>query len=286
MGMNLFVSEDTGYALLDCGDERKLERFGPWILDRPSPQAIWPKRTPQRWSEAHAFFERQESGNGEWRVHQPKCHTPWRAQFFGLQFEIRLTGFGNVGLFPEHRAHWDWLRDNIRTRAQTADAPHILNLFAYTGGASLVCALAGARVTHVDAAKAVNAWAIANAKHNHSPAERLRFLAEDAPKFINREIRRGRRYDGIILDPPSFGRGTAGEVWKIERDFYPLLCLCQELLSEHPLFLLITAHSPGITPMSLQSLMPMTDGTWQRGEMLLQSPHAALPAGVYLRWTP
>ncbi|NLN63171.1 MAG: hypothetical protein GX146_09870 [Myxococcales bacterium] len=138
----------------------------------------------------------------------------------------------------------------------------------------------------MDAAKAVNAWAIANAKHNRSPAERLRFLAEDAPKFINREIRRGRRYDGIILDPPSFGRGTAGEVWKIERDFYPLLCQCQELLSEHPLFLLITAHSPGITPMSLQSLMPMSDGTWQRGEMLLQSPHAALPAGVYLRWTP
>jgi 23S rRNA (cytosine1962-C5)-methyltransferase len=282
--MNLIVSKEHGYELLDCGEERKLERFGTVILDRPSPQAIWPRMTPESWQAAQAVFTRHESGNGEWTTRRNAPVGPWKTTLNDLTFEIRLTGFGNVGLFPEHSVHWGWLRDTIARGA--AAKPTILNLFGYTGGASLVCARAGAHVVHVDAAKAVNAWGIVNAKANQLPEGNIRFLCEDALKFVNRELRKGRRYDGIILDPPSFGRGASGEVWKIERDFYPLLVKCAELLSDTPCFLLVTAHSPGISPVTLENLIPPKHGIVESGEMLIQSPRAILPAGVYARWTP
>jgi len=282
--MNIQIVTSEGYELLDCGDERKLERFGLFILDRPAPQAIWPKSREALWKKAHAAFQRHEDGQGDWRTPGMSAKTPWKIPFGELQFELRLTGFGNVGIFPEHSAHWKWM--DSRIRANAAAPASVLNLFGYTGGASLICARAGARVTHVDAAKAVNAWAIGNAEANAQADGSVRCLAEDALKFAAREIRRKKKYDAIIVDPPSFGRGAAGEVWKIERDFHTLLLLCAQILSETPLFMLVTAHSPGVTPVSLENLMPVKTGTVESGEMLLMSPDRALPSGVFARWTP
>jgi 23S rRNA (cytosine1962-C5)-methyltransferase len=197
-------------------------------------------------------------------------------------FEIRLTGFGNVGLFPEHAAHFEWMRELIAARGEA----EVLNLFAYTGGATLACARAGAKVLHVDSAKAVSGWAKQNAKRSGVAADAVRYLADDATKLAKREIRRGNRYHGIVIDPPSFGRGPKGEVWKLERDLAPLIVLCQELLADSPLFLLLTAHSPGVTPAVLRAMLTPLGGSVDSGEMLLSGGGPALPAGAFARWTP
>jgi 23S rRNA (cytosine1962-C5)-methyltransferase len=165
-------------------------------------------------------------------------------------------------------------------------SPRILNLFAYTGGASMACARAGAKVTHVDAAKSVNNWAIGNANLSAIPSEGIRYLADDAVKFVKRELRRNKQYDGILLDPPTFGRGTKGEVWKIERDLHVLLELCRSLLSSNPLFVLLTSHSPGVTPSVLSTMLSSFGSGIECGEMLLQGEGRPLPSGAYARWTP
>jgi len=196
--------------------------------------------------------------------------------------EIRLTGFGNVGLFPEHSSHFAWMRELIAARGSA----RVLNLFAYTGGASIACALGGAEVVHVDSAKAVNGWARLNAERSGVPDDAVRYLADDATKLAKREIRRENTYDGIVIDPPSFGRGPKGEVWKLERGLAPLIATCQELLTDSPLFLLLTAHSPGVTPAVLRAMIAPLGGDVESGEMLLQGGGPALPAGAYARWTP
>jgi 23S rRNA (cytosine1962-C5)-methyltransferase len=271
----------AGWELLDSGDGRKLERFGDLVLDRPSPQAIWPTSPGAPWDDAAARFARGEGGTGDWET-RGAVPEGWTARRGALAFEIRLTGFGNVGLFPEHAGHFDWLAANLEDRR----APEVLNLFAYTGGASIACALAGARVTHVDAARSVNGWARANATASGVPDGAIRYLADDAVKLVKRELRRQRRYDGIIIDPPTFGRGTKGEVWKIERDLFALLELCGELLGPEPAFLLLTSHSPGVTPRVCRSLLASFGGTVDAGEMLLVGAGRPLPAGCHARWTP
>lgn len=287
--MDLHVqSWPGGYELVACGDGRKLERFGAVLLDRPAAQAIWPADPAAPWSEAHAAFQRGEGGTGDWQPGPRPAPANWTAAWHGLRFEIRLTGFGNVGLFPEHAGHWAWLAEAVAERAREGGAPEVLNLFAYTGGASLAAALAGASVTHVDGARAVNAWAALNAERSGIPEGRVRFLADDALKFVRRETRRGRRYHAIVLDPPTFGRGAKGEVWKIERDLHPLLLACREILAAEPLGVLLTAHSPGVTPAVLQALLAPFGERIERGEMLLHGSPATLPlpAGAYARWTP
>ena len=281
-----------GWELVSCGDGRKLERFGAVLLDRPAAQAIWPADPVAPWAAADAAFQRGEGGTGDWQTGPGAAPSTWEALWRGLRFELRLTGFGNVGLFPEHAAHWAWLEEMIGRRT-AADGPgaapvEVLNLFAYTGGASLAAARAGARVTHLDGARAVNTWAALNAERSGIPEGRLRCVTDDALGFVRREARRARRYDIIILDPPTFGRGARSEVWKIERDLHPLLIACRELLAETPLGVLLTAHSPGVTAAVLRALLAPFGGRVEAGEMLLCGTADAppLPAGVYARWTP
>ncbi len=271
------------YELLDSGDERKLERFGEVILDRPAPQALWPRRNPSGWRRAGATFKRRTGGNGDWSIHNQRLTDRWVMRMNGLSFELRLTNFGNVGLFPEHSGHWQWMADLIRTRKQ----PKILNLFAYTGGASMWCAAATARVTHVDAARSVNGWAQGNAGRSGIEEGAIRFLTDDVSKFVKREQRRQRTYDGIIIDPPTFGRGPKGELWKIEKDLHPLIRDCAALLSETPLFVLLTSHSPGVTPFVLRSLLDRLGPTMiEAGEMVLGgTAGAAVSAGSFARWS-
>lgn len=284
--MDLQVRSWAGYELVAAGDGRKLERFGGVLLDRPAPQAIWPAPAGAPWDRAEGAFQRGEGGGGDWRRGGAAAADGWRTAWRDLDFEIRPTGFGNVGLFPEHAAHWIWLQELLRPRAGEAE---VLNLFAYTGGATLAAARAGASVTHVDAARAVNEWARLNARRSGLEGAPVRYLADDALKFVRREARRGRRYDLLVIDPPTFGRGAKGEVWKIERDLQALLAACGDLLGPAPLGLLLTAHSPGVTPAVLRGLLAPLRGRVQAGEMLLAGgPEAGppLPAGVYARWGP
>jgi 23S rRNA (cytosine1962-C5)-methyltransferase len=271
-----------GYQLISSGGGRKLERFGDAIIDRPAPQAIWPAHDKTPWKEASAVFQRSEGGTGDWQISPGRLPENWRAAWNDLTFEIRPTGFGNVGLFPEHVCHWSWMADKLEGR----DSLEVLNLFAYTGGATMACARAGARVTHVDAAKSVNGWAITNADLSSIPKDSIRYIADDALKFVKREARRGRRYDGIIMDPPTFGRGAKGEVWKIERDLHKLLEICRSLLSSNPLFLVVTSHSPGVTPRVLGSMLSSFGSRVEYGEMSLLGGGPPLPAGSFARWTP
>ena len=280
--MDLNIHQFAGYELVASGSGRKLERFGKVLVERPSPQAIWPLDDSKPWRDAQVSFVRNEGGTGDWRMSKRNVPQTWAAKWNDLTFEIRLTGFGNLGLFPEHTAHWSWMAERIGD----GRSPKILNLFAYTGGASMACARAGATVTHVDAAKSVNNWAIANANLSAISSDRIRYLADDALKFVKRELRRNKRYDGIILDPPTFGRGAKGEVWKIERDLHNLLELCGSLLSPKPLFVLLTSHSPGVTPSVLSTMLSGFGPGIESGEMLLQGKGRPLPSGAYARWTP
>jgi 23S rRNA (cytosine1962-C5)-methyltransferase len=273
-----FTGDGDGYALLDSGGGRKLERFGGVLLDRPAPQAIWEPRPDAPWKEARARFDRKEGGSGDWSFRGGRLPEPWSATFAGGGFEIRLTGFGNVGLFPEHAAHFDWLAGILRD----AREPEVLNLFAYTGAASLACARAGARVTHVDAARQVNGWARQNLERSGIPDGAVRFLADDACKLVQRELRRGRRYRVVLADPPSFGRGPGGEVWKLEEHLPALLSGCLELLEDRGA-LLLSAHSPGITPGVLAALLRGAGGALETGEVLLAGGGPPLPSGVFAR---
>jgi 23S rRNA (cytosine1962-C5)-methyltransferase len=280
--MDLRSGDLAGYELADSGEGRKLERFGEVLLDRPSSQAIWPRTHPERWEEARAVFLRGEGGGGEWQTRGAELPEAWSAELGDLVFEIRLTGFGNVGLFPEHSSHFAWMRELVAGR----EGARVLNLFAYTGGATIACARGGAGAVHVDSARAVNGWAKLNAERSGVADDAVRYLADDATKFVKREIRREHRYEGIVLDPPSFGRGPKGEVWKLERGLAPLIASCVELLSDDPLFLLLTAHSPGVTPAVLRAVLAPLHGNVESGEMLLEGGGPALPAGAYARWTP
>lgn len=279
--MDLETGRFEGYELVDSGGGRKLERFGDVLVDRPCPQAIWLANPSAPWRKAAAIFQRGEGGTGDWITKGPLKES-WPARLRDLDFEIRLTGFGNVGLFPEHTCHWDWMNELIKARGEAT----VLNLFAYTGGATIACALAGAKVVHVDAARSVNTWAMANGVRAGLRDGAARYLGDDAMKFVRREERRGNRYDGIIMDPPTFGRGAKGEVWKIDRDFSDLAKACQGLLSDAPLFALATSHSPGVAPSVLRALLSSWGGSVEAGEMLIVGGGPPLASGVHARWTP
>lgn len=278
------------YALLDSGNERKLERIGDHLLERPAPQAIWrPELDESRWGEADARYERNSSGGGDWQWRR-KTPRKFTILYADIQFEIKLTDFGHIGLFPEQAENWIWMRELIRSQIERRPRNiHVLNLFAYTGGSTLACSQGGAHLVHVDAAKGVVDWARDNARLSHLHERPIRWLVDDALKFVRREVRRGNRYQGIILDPPSFGRGPKGEVFKIENDLPPLLEACRELLAEDALFILLSCHTPGFTPTTLSNLLvQMTKGNRGRvesGEMLVpEAGDRALPSGTFARW--
>ncbi len=277
------------YELLDSGGGRKLERFGPCVLARPAAQAVWrPSLPPSRWQGAHASFDRD--GGQRWH-RRDALPESWVIEMGGLRFRLAATDFGHLGVFPEQREQWGWLGERVAEAARRLGRPPaVLNLFAYSGGATLAALRAGASACHVDASKGMVEWARENAALNGLETAPVRWIAEDVHKFLRRELRRGRRYDAVVLDPPTFGRGPSGEVYKIEQEIVTTLDLCRAVMSDTPMLVLLTSHTPGFSPQVLANLLafgwPDMRGRIECGEMLLTGRPgvAALPSGSWARW--
>lgn len=278
------------YALIDSGDGKKLEQFGPYLLSRPCSQAAWKPALPEAvWSRANATFDRAEGNQWHNRGALPG---EWRIKTAGIVFKLSGTDFGHLGIFPEQRAQWEWIRRTVADACAKRGRPvHVLNLFAYSGGSTLAAALGGAEVCHLDASKGMVQWARDNAALNGLQDHPVRWIVDDAHKFLCRETRRERRYDAVILDPPTFGRGQNNEMYKIEKDLPETLRLCRSLLTPDPLFVLLSAHTPGYSPVVLQNVLGQAvaglGGKTSSGEMLLTGNAEALPTpcGAYARWT-
>ncbi len=280
------------YEVLDCGDGEKLERWGDVILRRPDPQTIWPKRQPDLWGKADAWYHRSAAGGGEWEFFR-KLPERWELRYGELAFYVRPTGFKHTGLFPEQAVNWDWMSGLVRQRLQKAEhgqEVRVLNLFAYTGGATMACAAAGATVCHVDAAKGMVQWARENRSLCGVPEDRTRWILDDALKFVQREIRRESFYDGILMDPPSYGRGPGGEVWKLEAELYGLVSACAGALSAKPLFFLINSYTTGLAASVLDNMIGLTvtprfGGSSRADEVGLPvTAGGTLPCGASGRW--
>ena len=275
------------YEVLDTGDGEKLERWGSVILRRPDPQTIWPKQRPDLWQKAQAVYHRSERGGGSWdfRTRLPES---WEIRHGELRFRVRPTGFKHTGLFPEQAANWLWMDRLIRGSGR--DDVRVLNLFGYTGGATVACAAAGAHVTHVDAAKGMVQWAKENRELNALPETRFRFIVEDALRFVQREIRRGSRYDGILMDPPSYGRGPGGEVWKLEDELFGLIDTCAQVLSEDPLFFLVNSYTTGFQASVLANMIGRCVARPHGGKVTAEelclpvTAGGVLPCGASGRW--
>ncbi|SER96571.1 class I SAM-dependent methyltransferase [Lachnobacterium bovis] len=239
------------YNVLDCSRGEKLERWGDYILVRPDPQVIWdtPKKS-KGWKKKNGHYHRSSKGGGEWEFFD--LPEQWSINYKNLTFQLKPFSFKHTGLFPEQAVNWDWFSDKIRN----ANRPiKVLNLFAYTGGATLAAAEAGAQVTHVDASKGMVAWAKENAISSGLADAPIRWLVDDCVKFVEREIRRGHHYDAIIMDPPSYGRGPKGEIWKIEDNIYNLIKLCTQILVPNPLFFLVNSYTTGLQPAVLKYMI-------------------------------
>jgi 23S rRNA (cytosine1962-C5)-methyltransferase len=287
----LLAERWTDYQLLDCGDGMKQERWGPYVLVRPDPQVLWPRHgqapgTP--WEHWDGFYHRSASGGGRWEFRQP-LPEHWNIGYgpLNLTFKIRPTGFKHTGLFPEQAVNWEWLSQKIRAAGRSVGA---LNLFGYTGAATCAAAAAGASVCHVDAAEGMVKWCRENAALSALAAAPVRYIVDDCLKFVRRELKRGRRYDAIIMDPPTYGRGGGGELWKLEDQLWELLVECRRILSDRPLFFLVNAYTARLAPTVvinlLTELMHTAGGRVSGGEVGL--PVAAdgkvLPCGIYGRW--
>lgn len=272
------------YEILDAGDGNKLERWGDVVLLRPDPQAIWPMGENGR--APHAQYLRSSAGGGHWELHA-NLPESWRISYRDLTFVVRPTGFKHTGLFPEQAVNWDYMRNLVE---RSGRKPQVLNLFAYTGGATCALTAAGAQVTHVDAAKGMVAWAKDNLYASGLGEAPVRFIVDDVLKFVLREQRRGKTYDGILMDPPSYGRGPNGEMWKMEDDLYPLVAECAKLLSDEPLFFLINSYTTGLAPSVLtnvlKSALKKYAGRVEADEIGLPITRGnfALPCGASGRW--
>ena len=278
MEYDLMEYEMNTYKLLDSGHGRKLEIFGPLTLIRPCPQALWEPLCPSLWKTYDGEFVRFEDKG--WK--KVKARSSFEIFFNLFRFKLELTDFGHVGLFPEHAMHWSWMQEKVQSRDF-----HFLNLFAYSGAATLALAKVGAQVTHLDASKKMIIWAKDNIRLNGLEKAPVRFIVDDAIKFLKREIKRKNRYHGILLDPPTFGRGTQGQVFKIERDLVILLKLCKEVLISKKGFIVLTTHTPLFTPRTLQHLLKQIFNakTIEAKEMLISSSTSfSLPSGCYARW--
>lgn len=264
------------YQLVDSGFGQKLERFGKVVLIRPCAQAIWrPSLSKEEWERADARFTR-ERGN-RWELFR-KIPETWTITIEGIRFLLKRTEFGHLGVFPEHAIFWPWMKERLEPGSR------FLNLFAYSGGGSLAAAGAGAEVTHLDAAQGMVNWAKENASLNAITS--IRWIVEDARKYLARALRRKERYEAILLDPPSFGKGKSSEIFKIERDLPPILESCRQLLSDRPRFLILSCHTPGLTPIVLKQLLEQElKGQFDCGELVLKGPFD-IPSGGYARWEP
>jgi len=284
-----YPTDWTDYELIDTGGGEKLERFGPdgesgYTVVRPDPRALWQKSvSPDVWESADATYRRTDPKTGQWLT---KCNppTPWHITYHELTFTLRPTEFKHVGVFPEQATNWNWIADRIR-----GENIKVLNLFAYTGGATLAAAAAGAQVTHVDAVHSAINWANENVVASGLKDKSIRWIEEDAMKFVIREAKRGNSYDAVILDPPRFGRGSKGEVWKIEEDLPKLLNEIKKILSPHPRFVLLNAYTADLSPLVLHHLLADLVGNVniEFGELALQESTGKrlLPSGIFARWS-
>lgn len=278
------------YELIDTGNGEKLERWGGYILRRPDPQIIWPSGSADQtrlWNEASARYHRSSKGGGQWEENV-KLPERWTIEYDHLKFHIKPTGFKHTGLFPEQAVNWDWMMDKIR---QADRSIKVLNLFAYTGGATAACSSAGAEVCHVDAAKGMVQWAKENAALSGLSERPIRYITDDVFKFVQREQRRGSRYDAIIMDPPSYGRGPNGEMWKLETNLYPFVESCVSILTERPLFFLINSYTTGLSATVLTNVLTLAlknkfGGSIHSGEIGLPVTESGLilPCGILGRW--
>lgn len=289
----LKTSAGADYELLDSGEGEKLERYGKFILSRPDPQALWNKRlSNEEWQKADAVFAHSGTKGG-WKK-KPNVPEKWKIGFGELSFFIKPTAFKHTGLFPEQEANWRWVIEKIKSAEKSAGSNRpisVLNLFGYTGGATLASLSAGAEVAHVDGSKSAISWAKENATLSGLAEKPVRWILDDAREFVKREIRRGVHYDGIIMDPPAFGHGSKKELWKIEDDFLDLMKICKEVLSDAPIFFLINGYSAGYSAIAyennLSTLAQKFGGTIEKGELAIEESHSGrlLPAGIFARWS-
>lgn len=274
------------YQILDMANGEKLEKWGNITLVRPDPQIIWKSKSyPEKWKVADAIYHRSESGGGGWKYNK-KIPQNWQVKYKDLTFNIKPMGFKHTGLFPEQAVNWDWMINKIKSSKREIK---VLNLFAYTGGATVACLSAGASVCHVDSSKGMVSWAKENVISSGLQEKKVRYIVDDVVKFVSREIRRGNTYDAIIMDPPSYGRGTNGEVWKFEENICDLVELCSKVLSDNPLFFLINSYTTGISSMVLENILKLNikkKGKYSNGEIGLpmQESSLILPCGIYGRW--
>ena len=279
------------FAVLDSSDGMKLERWGDVILARPDPQVIWkqPQLGRDAWARAGAVYHRSNKGGGSWEI-RGNVPERWTVSYREMTFHIKMMGFKHTGLFPEQAVNWDFITEQMK--ASGRNDLKILNLFAYTGGATVAAAAAGAEeVVHVDSSKGMVAWAKENIAASGLQEKKVRFIVDDVMKFVAREIRRGRKYDGIIMDPPSYGRGPNGEVWKLEEEIYGLLEQCMQILSDRPLFFLVNSYTTGFSPSVVSNMMALTiskkfGGTTAAEEIGLPigKTGLVLPCGATARW--
>ncbi|MCQ2420774.1 MAG: class I SAM-dependent methyltransferase [Clostridia bacterium] len=282
------ADEWKDYEVLDTSGGEKLERWGKYVLVRPDPQVIWnTKKEDPLWKNYDARYSRSSTGGGKWNEHRLPEH--WQVRYKELTFNVKPMNFKHTGIFPEQAANWDFAMQRIRSAGRPVN---VLNLFAYTGGATIACAAAGASVCHVDAAKGMVAWAKENAKSSGLEDKPIRWIVDDCAKFVEREIRRGRTYDAVIMDPPSYGRGPSGEVWKLEENLYDFVQLVAKVLSDQPLFFIINSYTTGLAPSVLTYLLDSIvsskyGGHTESGELGLpvKDSGLVLPCGSTGRWT-
>ena len=275
------------YEILDMANGEKLERWGNIYLIRPDPQIIWKDKSyPNKWNMANARYNRSNTGGGAWE-YKKRLPESWQIKYKNLTFNIKPMGFKHTGLFPEQAVNWDWMIKKIKDSKREIN---VLNLFAYTGGATVACLSAGAKVCHVDSSKGMTTWAKENVESSGLRDRPVRFIIDDVVKFVQREIRRERKYDAIIMDPPSYGRGKNGEVWQFENNIADLVELCTKVLSDNPLFFLINSYTTGISAKVLENIlylnMKNVKGTISSGEIGLpmKDSKLVLPCGIYGRW--
>lgn len=284
--MNI-ANEWKDYEIIDMANGEKLERWGNIKLIRPDPQIIWKTKSfPNEWKNANAKYNRSNTGGGAWE-YKKRLPESWQVKYKNLTFNIKPMGFKHTGLFPEQAVNWDWMINKIQ---QSKRNIKVLNLFAYTGGATVACLSAGASVCHVDSSKGMTTWAKENVESSGLREKPVRFIIDDVVKFVQREIRRGNKYDAIVMDPPSYGRGKNGEVWQFENNIADLVELCMQVLSDDPLFFLINSYTTGISSRVLANLLELNmknyKGKITSGEIGLpmKNSNLVLPCGIYGRW--
>lgn len=279
----LLVKDFSDYEIIGMNNGEKLERWGDFYLLRPDPEIIWTDKLDTRC--IHAHYHRSNKGGGHWEI-KKKLPEKWEIKYKHLTFNVKLMGFKHTGIFPEQSINWDFMMDKISKEKKPVK---VLNLFAYTGCASVACLSKGAEVVHVDSSKGMIEWAKENVKSSGLENKPIRFLVDDCLKFVKREIRRGNKYDAIIMDPPSYGRGKNNEVWDIEKNLFELVTLCKEILTKEPLFFIINSYTAGLSPTVLENILKLTlkdkKGLITSGELGIKAKNGlVLPCGVYARY--